>query len=475
MIKGIAFPDPPPLKDLTFNYNATAWIAILQQLRDAVPNKDALNTVRIYRMDPTLDYSEFFEAAEEMGFYILVPLTGSTGGGVLDRTLPAPECYNRTLYAYGVDAINNYAQYPNVLSGVIGNEVMNDLDSWYAAPCVKAYGHDLQRYMHSDEFQSNLSRRYKHNRRTIDGTSVVPIPLMYATQHSGIGAALTETDAIRLTVDYFGCQGDGDNGTDHGQQSLDIFGINVESWCSSFDTFEFDEQGGVGAYYQLYQALHNAIDMPLFFSEMGCSRLMFNKDNHVNVGSVAGTRDWRQVPVVLHEMNATWSGFSAYAYSGNPQFYMMGDEKGGASRWDGASPLSITQDFENFQSQLLQEAEGQVVTTRLEKRGQASGGKFHDLPMAAGGIMDRYYEKLTNSPESSPMCSAVLDVLDETNNLKLLEMSEMPSYFQQNHVVASLGHHLLGISLLGVCAAMAVLSCTLMGQFRGWHMYETIP
>ena len=35
--------------------------------------------------------------------------------------------------------------HPNIL----GNEVMNSLNAWYSAPCVKAYLNDLARYMQS--------------------------------------------------------------------------------------------------------------------------------------------------------------------------------------------------------------------------------------------------------------------------------------------------------------------------------------
>ena len=57
-----------------------------------------------------------------------------------------PKCYHEKLYNYGKTCIQNFWNYPNVIAGVVGNEVMNDLDAWSSAPCLKAYLDDLARY-----------------------------------------------------------------------------------------------------------------------------------------------------------------------------------------------------------------------------------------------------------------------------------------------------------------------------------------
>ena len=109
-IRGIAFPTPP---DDGTSYNASSWLDILKQLRSLGLR---FNTVRLYRMDPlNVDYSEFIEGAAELGIYIIVPLTSASGDGVLDRTRAAPNCYNKSLFSYGANALKTYLKHPNIL------------------------------------------------------------------------------------------------------------------------------------------------------------------------------------------------------------------------------------------------------------------------------------------------------------------------------------------------------------------------
>ena len=468
IMKGIAFPDPPPLKPQVatpdnpnppstkpgFNYNATAWIAILQQLRNAIPDQNALNTVRIYRMDPTVDYSEFFNAAKELGFYILVPLTSvnDKDGAILNRALRAPKCYPPTLLQYGIMAYHNYGRYSNVLAGVIGNEVMNTMESWYAAPCVKAYARDLQSYMKKhhqmivgkDDGGSFANRTLVMSSGDDGHDMLMTLPLMYAAQHSGIGAVLTETDTMRLTIDYLSCSdGDDDdknsnekNGEDEFFTDIDIFGINVESWCSSIDTTLYQNpDGSINSYYQLYRGLQAGIKIPIIFSELGCSHREYDKDN-IEFKTPNGTRNWNQIPVVISSpMNSTWSGFSAYAYDGTPLFAMTND-----GPWDGRTPLELNEDFTNFQNQLLMNTKtASTGKTDEHDDGIGTAGDeteenniFHDLPLAAGGVMDEYYNQiLQDGNQSSPTCGTVQTVLHQTCDLKLMGITRMPSYYKK--------------------------------------------
>ena len=146
-VKGIAFPTPPVNYLRQSNgYDAQAWLEILQQLK--VDLGLDFNTIRLYRINPVqVNYQEFFDGAAKLGIYVIVPLTTANGVGVLDRTLPAPTCYNRNLFAYGASSLVEYLKYPNVLAGMVGNEVMNDEDAWQAAPCVRAYARDLKLFM----------------------------------------------------------------------------------------------------------------------------------------------------------------------------------------------------------------------------------------------------------------------------------------------------------------------------------------
>jgi hypothetical protein len=380
IIKGIAFPTPPEsqLTQPNRGYDAKSWLAILKQLRDLGLE---FNTIRLYRLYPDkVDYSEFFEGAAELGIYVIVPLTSAAGPGVLDRKLAAPKCYKPKLFKYGARAVKEYLKYPNILAGVVGNEVMNDEKAWLAAPCIRAYARDLKVFM-DNMVSADASER--------------TLPLIYAAQDSAtIGGAAVEKDTVmKLTVDYLSCSEEGkgvavadvagdepSHGVEHfsenkfGQSPIDIYGVNIESWCSSTQDFYTNPDGTPGSYYSLWQALRNS-SIPIVFSEMGCPHSQFDRDDEerktkegtryvaflitgfandyqlIRTSSPICTeyrhRDWAQIPIVLNEMGDSWSGFIAYTYDGPKDFVMF---EGGA--WNGKDVLTPTKDFENFKHQL---------------------------------------------------------------------------------------------------------------------------
>jgi Glucanosyltransferase len=429
-VRGIAFPDSPVEKSEDpvphVEYNPAGWISVLEQLRGAMP-EEALNTVRLYRLDADVDYSEFYEAAARLGFYVLIPLTGNKGHAVLDRLKAPPHCYPPGLWEYGKRMVESSMKHPNILAGLIGNEVMNSMESWYAAPCIKAYARDLKLYMKElqDRIREDPVLQAKYESRTTAQGTLAPLPLMYAAQDSGIGAALSNVDTIRLSVDYLSCNLDGDS-TERDDLSLDILGVNVESWCATRDTFQYNDDGTVGTFYQLWKGLHPNIDVPLVFSELGCSHLFFNRDTP-ELKTPEGTRDWTEIPVVLEDMQDTWSGFSAYAYWGNSQFNMM---EGGP--WNGVDVLEPTQDFENFQQQCLFSSvlgnEQSAMSAAKNLDPHLAHGGLHDLPMQNGGIMEDYYQLLQEN-DAPPSCAQVEGVLAMAAGLQLESVKNIPSHY----------------------------------------------
>lgn len=115
LMKGIAFPTPPPSQ--TQNYYSSSegitdenlddesylmgWISVLEQLA----NDSDVNTIRLYEIDCRVDYSSFITRAAELGIYVLIPLTTTSGPGVLSRTNVAPFCYPKELFQYGASCI----------------------------------------------------------------------------------------------------------------------------------------------------------------------------------------------------------------------------------------------------------------------------------------------------------------------------------------------------------------------------------
>ena len=367
-VRGMGFPIPPPPVGPTtrpdyYYVNTTGWKAVLDQL---AATDDALNTVRLYQANCTRpdDYDDFLRHAAQLGIYVIWPLTTATGDGVLARTASCQRPkHRRHLQSYGKACWENIvARHPNILAGTVGNEVMNTLVAWQAAaPCVKAYAQDLAQIMANDDSHS-----------IINHTSTPPyrLPLLYAAQHDSPTADILPDEAMAWTLNYLACREDDDqDDDDDATNDLNlIFGVNIESWCSSLQTFEYEEDGiSESSYHALWRTLQqpDVAYVPVIFSEMGCSRALFNRDNGLregeestlaNNGGGGGTliapRDWQQIPVVLHEMANVWSGFVAYAYDGggNPLFRIMG---GGTSLWNGRDVLPAdTADYANFRHQL---------------------------------------------------------------------------------------------------------------------------
>jgi Glucanosyltransferase len=359
-MRGLAFPVP----HVETYYNEDGWIGILKQLRKASPE---LNTLRLYHIHPGTTMTRFYQAAADLGFYLLVPLTSAQGNGVLNRDDDAPNCYRPELYHYGAQVIDSVRDHPNVLGGILGNEVMNSLADWPAAPCILAYARDLKRYAPG-------------------------FPLIYTTQHDGITAEVNPAQTVKLMLDYLTCHS---NST----ATIDILGVNIESWCSSLGTFETNEDGTMGSYLDLYDHLLDST-IPLIFSELGCGQNYFDRDNGLGTplgdGDHLKAREWQQVHVVENNMVDEFSGFLAYAYDGPVNFRMT---TGGP--WDGMHPLEFNLDMKNYLQALMETSS--------------------DL-LPAGDTTSTV----------APSCPSVHAFLQECCHLDLLDVDQLPSYYDAN-------------------------------------------
>jgi len=417
-VKGIAFPNPPTEPHQQPDDSFSGWNAVLRQLA----NETDVNVVRMYEMDCNLDYTLFLETAAKLGIYVLVPLTQASGDGVLSREKKAPDCYPKKLYQYGSKCIQKYWDHPNVLAGVIGNEVMNDMVAWQSAPCIKSYLDDLT------EFSQMYSTRLTSANANDSNNQRTAFPLMYATQHDSPNAQLSPDEAVKVTLDYLACS----------TKNNFIFGINIESWCSSVQTFEYNEDGVTeSSYHLLWKTLTGQgktrvimdavtgektsvpvppissipVTVPIVFSEMGCSKALFNRDNAVQPKYV---RDWKQIPLVLKGgmMSDVVSGFVAYSYDGGGSAFRM---MGGLERWDGKSVLPPLPDYENFRQQLSE-------ASRISD--DDNDGDVED---------DKILKKSNNN-----YCHGAVEKLTEVWNLNLYSLSKMPSYFFTDYEDAQL-------------------------------------
>ncbi|KAL7489754.1 hypothetical protein ACHAW6_015424 [Cyclotella cf. meneghiniana] len=437
-VRGIAFPIPPPSQTTRYYYYSyedivsdeelndqsylSGWISVLEQLA----NDTDINTIRLYEMDCRFNYSTFLSRAAELGIYVMIPLTTLTGPGVLRRTTAAPACYSRILFDYGASCLERFWDYPNVIAGVVGNEVMNSLKGWKAAPCVKAYLDDLARFG---------KRVFKTKSKSGGGTARMTFPLLYAAQHDSPSAEQLPDEAIKLTFDYLSCHYPKSDNDEDSFRLLDntvIFGINIESWCSSLQTFDYEENGiDESSYHSLWRTLFKGtklettmdavttevtvkeiptispkpLSIPIVFSEMGCSKYLFNRDNGLQQPSLA--RDWKQIAVVLdHPMSDEMSGFIAYGYDGggNAAFRMMGDDN---VRWDGIEPLPPSMDYDNFCNELSNAT--RAGRTRMDE----AFGSNHSA----------------NSTLWVPArCEEISTKLEQLWSVELYPLSKMPSY-----------------------------------------------
>eukprot|EP00581_Thalassiosira_minuscula_P017107 CAMPEP_0183718816 /NCGR_PEP_ID=MMETSP0737-20130205/11972_1 /TAXON_ID=385413 /ORGANISM="Thalassiosira miniscula, Strain CCMP1093" /LENGTH=587 /DNA_ID=CAMNT_0025948437 /DNA_START=189 /DNA_END=1952 /DNA_ORIENTATION=+ len=446
-LKGIAFPTPPPpppsasgaraqelLKRSSQHSdgelsthpppyaNLTGWNAVVDQLAA----ETSINVVRIYEMDCRYDYTPFLAHAASLGIYVIVPLTSRSGDGVLSRDALPPKCYPQKLYDYGKTCLKRYWNVPNVLAGVIGNEVMNDLDAWASAPCVRAYLDDLTEFSRSTTTSSIRNGM---------------LPLMYATQHDSPTVGLPTDDAMKLTLDYLTCiestkEKDGDTFNNDNF----IYGINIESWCSSLQTFDYEEDGvSESSYHSLWNTLSGGnkteilmdavtgkvtikqvppeispgrVAVPVVFSELGCSKDQFNRDNDAELKLV---RDWKQIPLVVEggPMADIISGFVAYGYDGGGNWYFR--MMGGTERWDGNVPLEEeegAEDYENFRKELAM-----VDGRDGEEPSSAGGGRYQRSSPPIAAVVSR------------PSCEKTLATIHKVLEINLYPSSRMPSYF----------------------------------------------
>jgi hypothetical protein len=293
---------------------------------------------------------------------------------------------------------------------MVGNEVMNDEASWLAAPCVRSYARNLKLFM---------------DKLVEVGVVQRTLPLIYAAQDSSVlgGAEMENSDTIvKLTADYFTCAETGKgtivadvagdeptHGLQHftenrfGMSPIDIFGINVESWCSSTQDFYQNPDGTLGSYFSLLRAL-NATSVPVIFSEMGCPHKLFDRDDKLH-RTVEGTRDWAQIKYVMNEMSDIWAGFIAYTYDGASDFDMF---KGGP--WDGRNVLQPTQDFWNFKEQLAK------------------------LPSDMSPLQQKHQQEHDILPRR---CSAVEADFIECCDLSLVNDADMPVYVVADEITRS--------------------------------------
>ena len=165
--------------------------------------KLGINAIRVYAVDNSVNHDTCMNALAAAGIYLI--LDTDTSKYSLNRDDPA-ESYN-SVYLQSVFAtIDEFANYPNTLAFLSGNEVINNASNTNCAPYVKAVTRDMKQYIGSRGYRS--------------------IPVGYS--------AADVAQNQQLMAEYMNC------GTN--DQRSDFYAINDYSWCdpSSFTTSGWD-------------------------------------------------------------------------------------------------------------------------------------------------------------------------------------------------------------------------------------------
>ena len=283
-------------------------------------------------VDPSRAYDDFMLEMNRRGVYVIVPLTPSRGWCTLSQCtsthssaavfLPRPltrsaprcpadrdgspplgpaTCYPSCLLNFGQHVVNLFSPHPNVLLFTVGNEIINSLPRWSAAPCVKAYARDIQR------FQRQCSAS-DHSR---------VVPLLYAAADNAI-AHFSAEENDRLKMDYLTCPVAGD---EDGERAIDVMGVNLFRFCSDQCTFRSCESAMVvGAF--------AASPIPVLLTEYGCSSFTW----HINHTARVGVNAFQETRLLYSPaMTGVFSGGCAYTYGvrGGEEFAFF--EGGGRS------------------------------------------------------------------------------------------------------------------------------------------------
>lgn len=247
----------PPANQCTgVVYSSTAELDILAngaqcKLDAALMETLGVNTIRVYFTDYTNDHDVCMDLFDAAGIYVLLGLDNPRSN--IDRLEPE---WTMNLFDTFAKTLDVFGQYDNLLAVTVGNEIINDRESFNAAPVIKAAIRDLKAYR--------------------DGQGYRKIPIGYTAADDG---------QVRLaTQEYMVCGSElADN--------AEFFGINRYSWCGDA-TFESS------GYSDLYDESQN-YPVPIFIAETGCDQTT--------------KREFHDQKVILGpQMNDKWSGSIMY-------------------------------------------------------------------------------------------------------------------------------------------------------------------
>ncbi|KAI9310887.1 Glucanosyltransferase-domain-containing protein [Dichotomocladium elegans] len=244
-----------------------------------------LNVLRVYEVDPSKNHDACMKSFADAGIYLLLDI--ATPKYSINRKMPE---YDTRLYSAYTKTVSAFANYPNMLAFVAGNEVTNDKTNTLASAYVKAAVRDIKKYLKATHKRS--------------------IPVGYASNDDEF-----IRDAIK---DYFAC-GEPD-------EQVDFFGVNMYEWCGNSS---FQKSG----YADRTKEFEN-YSKPVFLSEYGCN--------------LVTPREFTEVAAIYGpDMTGVWSGGVVYEWTQENNNYGLVHISNGV-----ASPLPDYKNLQQVLSQV---------------------------------------------------------------------------------------------------------------------------
>lgn len=199
-LKGVAYYPRPNAGTLNLNgvdFFHEGYRELWEQ--DIVWMKElGINVVRIYAVDTSKDHDGFMCAMQEAGIYVLVGLSATCNGCSITM-VNAPDCYSSSLKVRGMQVINHFSKYENVLGFDATNEVHLNSDVAETGPCQRKFLSDMRTFIAECDA---MPRK-------------IPVGLSFA-----------DRDRV-LKINYYNCEEQpGDNGFP------DWFGLNIYLDCN---------------------------------------------------------------------------------------------------------------------------------------------------------------------------------------------------------------------------------------------------
>ncbi|KAL8944011.1 MAG: hypothetical protein Q9216_000720 [Gyalolechia sp. 2 TL-2023] len=258
-----------------------------------------VNTVRVWQVDYNRTHDDCMNTFSDAGIYVMIGLYSYDA--FISDTYPR---WDMERFNQFTRTLDTFANYDNLLAVTVGNNIVDDPDTTFAAPYIKAAIRDVKAYR--------------------DGQGYRKIPVGYTAD--------ADVESTRLhTQNYLVC---GDTIADN----ADFLGLNRYSWCPNST---FSESG--------YEAIWDEADdypVPIFFSGTGCNEV--------------GEREYDDQESILGwDMNDRFSGAVVNEWRQDSDFYGIVSYEFGTREmtWTaegtpaGSVPTPISPDFYSLQSQ----------------------------------------------------------------------------------------------------------------------------